>query len=133
MANKAYNRGSAFERRIKRELEDAGYYVTKSGGSKGPVDLSVVDCNGHPYFIQCKKDGRISKANWNKLRELGQNFKTTTLLISKPKRNEPVRFEYINFATAKALPYLVLGWAPDGRRRRVICVVRSLAAKSNAL
>ena len=119
MSSKAYNRGSAFERRIKRELEDAGYYVTKSGGSKGPVDLSVVDRKGRPYIIQCKKDGRIAKDDWNKLRELGENFNTTTLLVSKPKRNEPVRFEYIHFAASSVtLPHLVLGWAPFGIKRR---------------
>ena len=114
MASKSYNRGSAFERRIKRELENVGYYVTKSGGSKGPVDLSVVDRNGRPYFIQCKKDGRLSKLDWNKLLELGQSFNTTTLHISKPKRNEPVRFEYIHIAqNSKTLPYEELGWAPE--------------------
>ena len=110
MANKNYNRGSAFERRIKRELEDAGHYVTKSGGSKGPADLAVVDRDGRPYLIQCKKDGALSKAEWEELLEIGQHFNVTTLHVCKPKRNEPIRFEYIhasrNFKTLVGLDWI---------------------------
>lgn len=108
MGSKAYNRGSAFERRIKRELEDAGHYVTKSGGSKGAADFSVVCRNGHPYLIQCKKDGVLSKAEWNKLVEVGITFNCTTLHVCKPKRNEPIRFEYLH--TVALLDTNVLEW-----------------------
>lgn len=111
MANKHYNRGSAFERRIKRELEDAGYYVTKSGGSKGLVDLSVVDGSGHPYFLQCKKDGRVSKEDYLKLDKLGRDFSTPVVLVSKPKRNEPVRFADICYlGENRTLRTKALGW-----------------------
>lgn len=111
MPNKHYNRGSAFERRIKRELEDAGYYVTKSGGSKGPVDLSVVDRSGYPYFLQCRKDGRMSKEDFAKLDKLGKTFNIPVILVCKPKRNEPVKFEDIYYLEeSRALNTEVLGW-----------------------
>ena len=95
MANKAYNRGSAFERRIKRELEDEGCHVIKSGGSKGAVDLSATSPLGFQIWIQCKKDGKLSKAEYNKLLELGEKYDTTTIHVCKPKRNEPVKYEVI--------------------------------------
>ena len=101
MPNRKYNRGSAFERRIKRELEDADHYVVRSAGSRGAVDLMAVDCVGRPYFVQCKKDGRITKAEWSKLFEVGKSHNTTTLLVSKPKRNEPVMYEYVYIAVGK--------------------------------
>ena len=98
MANKAYNRGSAFERRIKRELESVGYYVIKSGGSKGAVDLSATSPRGTQLWLQCKKDGKLSKAEWEKLSELGAIHNTTTVHVCKPKRNEPIKFEIIHQA-----------------------------------
>jgi Holliday junction resolvase len=111
LPNKNYNRGSAFERRIKRELEDAGYYVTKSGGSKGPVDLSVVDRSGHPYFLQCRKDGRLSKEDFAKLDKLGKDFNIPVILVCKLKRNEPVEFENIYYLGAdRTLNTKALGW-----------------------
>lgn len=102
MANKAYNRGSAFERRIKRELEDVGYYVVKSGGSKGAVDLAATSPLGGQIWIQCKKDGRLSKADFEELLKLGKDYNTTTLHVCKPKRNEPIKFDVIH----KAIGYV---------------------------
>lgn len=112
MPNKHYNRGSVFERRIKRELEDVGYFVVKSGGSKGPVDLSVLDGSGNPYLLQCRKDGRLSKEDLAKLEKLGGDFRTAVVLVCKPKRNEAVRFEYLYFPDVRSdeLNIKALGW-----------------------
>lgn len=110
MASKAYNRGSAFERRVKRELEDVGYYVMKSGGSKGPADIIAIDTTGTAFLIQCKKDGKLSKKEWEDLVKLGLQFHSSTLHVSKPKRNEPIRFEYLHYA-GKDIDDRNLSWA----------------------
>jgi len=37
-----YEKGARFERKIKKILEAKGFFVTRSAGSKGPVDLLAV-------------------------------------------------------------------------------------------
>ena len=101
MPNKSYNRASAFDRRIKTELEDDGYHVIKSGRSKGPVDLSATSAFGTQLWIQCKKDGKLSKVEFDKLVDHGYKFNTTTLHVCKPKRNEKVKFEVIHQALGR--------------------------------
>jgi len=58
MANARYIKGYNFETAIKKKLEKAGFYVCRSGGSKGVFDLLAVK-NDLVLGIQCKYDGRI--------------------------------------------------------------------------
>lgn len=48
-----YSRGATYERKIKKEYEAMGYYVIRSAGSRGPVDLVAIN-RDHFVFIQCK-------------------------------------------------------------------------------
>jgi Holliday junction resolvase len=48
-----YSRGAAFERKIKKQYEAEGYYVIRSAGSKGPLDLVALKHDSF-VFIQCK-------------------------------------------------------------------------------
>ena len=54
----AARRGTDFERRVRRRLESEGWFVVRSAGSRGPVDLVAVRRNGHGgcevRLIQCK-------------------------------------------------------------------------------
>lgn len=54
-----YRNGANLERAIKQSLETDGYYVIKSGGSKGIVDLAAFK-PGETLFIQCKLDGYLA-------------------------------------------------------------------------
>lgn len=52
-----YSRGAAFERKIKKQYEEAGWFVVRAAGSKGPVDLVAVlmqDDYIDVLLIQCK-------------------------------------------------------------------------------
>ena len=52
-----YSNGANFERKIKKQYEDDGWFVVRSAGSKGPVDLvaiHVVDYEIQVDLIQCK-------------------------------------------------------------------------------
>jgi len=71
-----YTRGRALEYKVKKIMEDKGYFVIRSAGSHGPVDLQATcgvgpDLSGHvrteSWIIQCKtKDnGRSSKEKKN--------------------------------------------------------------------
>jgi Holliday junction resolvase len=66
-----YQRGAAFEHRVKAELEAQGYLVTRSPASKSPFDLLALHWrgdlrsdwghNGAALLIQCKLRGVIAK------------------------------------------------------------------------
>lgn len=52
-------------------LEGMGYYVIRSAGSRGAVDLvAFAPYATRTYFVQCKRQGAISAAEWNGLWEL---------------------------------------------------------------
>lgn len=56
MANNAYQRGSALERRVKKSLEEEGYLVVKGGGSKGSFDLLACKASADTLLVQVKGD-----------------------------------------------------------------------------
>lgn len=47
-------KGSAAERRVKKAYEDAGWLVTKSGGSLGSADLVALRAGCRPRLLQVK-------------------------------------------------------------------------------
>ena len=54
MSGANYRRGADLERAVKKDLEANGYYVIKSGGSKGLADLAAFK-PGEILFVQCKR------------------------------------------------------------------------------
>lgn len=48
-----YNRGSAFERQLKKKYEAAGYSVHRMAGSHSPIDLIAISSE-ELMLIQCK-------------------------------------------------------------------------------
>jgi len=61
MTGANYRRGADLERAAKHYLEDNGYYVIKSAGSKGAADLAAFK-PGEILFVQCKLDGYLTPA-----------------------------------------------------------------------
>ncbi len=53
MPNKRYNKGRSFEYLARQELEADGFFVIRSAGSKGPIDLVAIDVN-QTKLIQIK-------------------------------------------------------------------------------
>lgn len=49
-----YNKGVNFERRVRKDLENKGYYVVRSAGSKGVFDLIALKQHRRPLGVQCK-------------------------------------------------------------------------------
>jgi len=66
-----YRRGADFERTLKKFLEDLGYYVVRSAGSKGKVDLVAFNL-AQTWFIQCKLTGKITAAETKALKSLAK-------------------------------------------------------------
>jgi len=77
MPNKNYISGYHFELRVKKYLEEKGYYVIRSAGSKSKVDLlAIATWNVQQYnlptmlLVQCKHNIKISKKEKDGLRNL---------------------------------------------------------------
>ena len=75
-----YARGANFERKVKELWEDRGYFVVRSAGSKGPVDLVAIAYEYRPILIQCKLTGMITAAEKKRLRELGEDYNCDTVI-----------------------------------------------------
>jgi len=74
-----YDGGANLERAAKKALEDGGYYVIKSGGSKGAADLAALK-RGEIVLVQCKSDGRIGPAERIVFRQLCLRLGATCLV-----------------------------------------------------
>lgn len=77
----SYRRGANFERRVKRKLESEGWFVIRSAGSQGPVDLVALK----PFkvmLIQCRRSGFLSAAEREKLRSLAERLQTPVFVAS---------------------------------------------------
>lgn len=57
-----YSRGANFERTVRDFFRTRGYVVIRAAGSHGPADLACLREGSAPLFIQCKRGGRIPKA-----------------------------------------------------------------------
>ncbi len=66
-----YRKGAYYERKVLHQLEKDGWYVVRSAGSKGALDLVAIK-DGKVIGIQVKKMKQLSKAereNLGRLRE----------------------------------------------------------------
>ena len=76
-----YRNGSALELAAKRALEDNGYYVVKSGGSKGVADLVALK-PGETLLVQCKTNGYLLPAERVQLRQLALRVGAVPLVVA---------------------------------------------------
>ena len=80
MPNKNYQSGRNFEYRVKKYLEEKGYYVMRSAGSKTPFDLIAVPTwDGVTLLpdillIQCKHGAKIGKVERDRIIEKQQHI-----------------------------------------------------------
>ena len=64
-----YRRGARVERLLRKKLESEGYYVVRSAGSKGAVDLVAWNYN-HCLVIQVALIGVKTKKDYDRLRKV---------------------------------------------------------------
>ena len=64
-----YRRGARVERLLRKKLESEGYYVVRSAGSKGAVDLVAWNWN-HCLAIQVALIGVKTKKDFDRLRKV---------------------------------------------------------------
>ena len=104
-----YRNGADLERAAKRVLEDNGYYVIKSAGSKGIVDLAAFK-PGEILFVQCKASGYVAPAERDKLYDLAKSLYATALTASWRKEGNAARQVAFCELAGRVLHW---DWSPD--------------------
>lgn len=96
-----YGRGKRIELGAKYHLQDEGYVVTVSAGSKGKLDVIAIK-PGQIVFAQCKITGTIGPDEWDRVVELAGWVGAKPLLVEydlkrgcqeihRPDRQRPSR------------------------------------------
>jgi len=86
MAMTHYARGAAFERRVRKELEEDGWFVVRSAGSKGVVDLVALREKGNVLrvrLVSCKLNGYVPPAEREQLRKLKEELPHCEVLVAR--------------------------------------------------
>jgi len=78
--SKQYRIGYYYERKVKAILENQGYLVWRSPGSKSPIDIIAINDKGFVRLIQVKRKRYnanklyINKEEFSKIYELAKRF-----------------------------------------------------------
>jgi Archaeal holliday junction resolvase (hjc) len=105
-----YRQGADLELAVKHHLQDNGYYVVKSAGSKGAVDLVALK-RGEVLVIQCKTDGYVPPAERMTFRSLAVSVGATCLIGRWHKEGRAARavaFQELTADGGGTAP-----WTPD--------------------
>lgn len=106
-----YDGGADLERAAKKLLEDNGYYVIRSAGSKGAVDLVALK-PGEVLLVQCKTDGYVTPAERIVLRKLALSVVATALVACWYKPGRAARVVAFGELTSMG-PAGHRPWTPD--------------------
>lgn len=76
-----YKKGRRFEYKVKKELEEQGYYVIRSAGSRGVFDLIAIKWD-EVLGIQCKL-GKVSEKEIKEMFEVGSKYGIIPVIVTK--------------------------------------------------
>ncbi len=93
MSNRNYVNGANFERKVKAELENAGYLCFRTAGSHGVADVIAVEF-GSVMLVQCKISNKISKDERAKLKALAQKYNCTGKIAYREKVGRKFMTQY---------------------------------------
>ena len=100
MGNRSYRKGYEFERRVRKLLEERGYVVFRSAGSK-PVDLIVTD-GRETYVIECKVNrGDLRREDLERMLKIHRRTRYIPVLAYRGRRG--VRF--VNLLTGEDMEF----------------------------
>jgi Holliday junction resolvase len=80
-----YRKGAAFERDVRAYYERLGWVVTRQPKSQSPYDLVALK-NGKAHLVQCKTNGKLSKADRALLFEVAFRVPAIPVLAYKHER-----------------------------------------------
>ena len=101
-----YSNGRVFEHKVRKLLEEAGYYCTRSAGSKGVADIWAVRKNAELFgvhegmngylevsklvLVQCKKQkAAFDASEWDALHQLAMDVSAVPVLCEYISRKPP--------------------------------------------
>lgn len=87
----AYQVGKRFEDKTRDALRADGYEVTRAAGSKTKLDLIALK-PGQLLFVQCKRGGVCSTAEWDRVVELAGWVGAVPVLAVNGPRGRGVEF-----------------------------------------
>lgn len=67
-------RGVSFERSVRDQLRRWEWFVLRSPGSKGPIDLISIRKGFPTLWIQAKVGGVISSTEWNAVMDVAEQY-----------------------------------------------------------
>lgn len=86
-----YAAGTRFERKVRTDLRDNGYTVIRAAGSKGDSKVDLVALKpGQALFIQCKADGVLPLAEWDRLFQVAAWVDAVPILAGNGPRGRGV-------------------------------------------
>lgn len=81
MGAEEYKAGRRFEYKVRDDLTANGYEVLRAAGSKGGSKVDLVGFkNGELLLVQCKRDGKLPPAEWDRLVEVAWWVKAKPIL-----------------------------------------------------
>lgn len=87
----AYQQGRNFEWKVRDDLAANGYEVIRAAGSKGGSKVDLIGLKpGQMCFVQCKANGVIPPAEWNRLVEVSGWVGAVPLLAANGPRGRGV-------------------------------------------
>ena len=86
-----YDKGRRFEWKTRDDLTPNGYEVLRAAGSKGGTKIDLVAMKpGQLLFIQCKENGKLGPAEWNRVYEVAGWVGAIPLLAANGPRGRGV-------------------------------------------
>ncbi len=116
-----YAKGTRFEHKVRDDLAAMGYVVVRAAGSKGNVKADLVAFHdSYPLMlVQCKTNGQISKAEWDRLYEVAGWYepRAVAVVAANGPKGSGVTYTRITgerVPYARTQPCVAYDPAPDG-------------------
>lgn len=110
-----YCSGRTFEYRVKKHLEDAGFFVMRAPQSKGPADLIAYHCNVG-ILVQCKIGDWHEVPAWNEFYRISLDHGASPIYATKKENGRIAlyRITGIKDRSRRAMPMVEVR-VEDGR------------------
>lgn len=119
MARTNYQRGRAFEYRVRDDMERRGYVSVRAPASKTPADVYCIGLDSK-VFVQCKTDGRLSTAEWNRFYDYCLSVDAVPVMAAKGRGGRGISYWLITGRKARGGVRPMRAWEPpEGGRREV--------------
>lgn len=112
-----YRRGYDFERRVRKDMDDRGYIAIRSPSSKTPADVYCIGV-GKVLFIQCKRNGVLNPAEWNKFLAYCESVGATPILAMTGKGGRGIVYKLITGYKEARKAQPMVDWVPEEGGRK---------------